>query len=79
MVDTRRADIIFGTGQERRQAAQETASVPATFSMRRDSVTQTLTPADRLRYDDADWDISSIVPSRKYDAVLDITATRRAA
>lgn len=75
----RRADIIFGTGRERREAAQTTASVTATFSVRSDPLTLTLTPADRLRYADADWDISSIVPSRKYDAVLDITATRRTA
>jgi head-tail adaptor len=73
------ADIVFGTGRERREAAQEVASAPATFSVRRDSLTRTLTPADRLHYDGADWDISSVVPSRKYDAVLDITAARRTA
>lgn len=73
------ADMTSGTGRERREAAQEVSSIAATFSIRRDSLTRTLTPADRLRYDGADWDIASIVPSRKYDAVLDITATRRTA
>lgn len=72
------SDISFGTGRERREAAQEVASVPATFLMRRDSVTATITPADRLRYDGVDWDITSVVPSRKYAAALDITAVRRA-
>lgn len=73
------SDISFGTGRERREAAQEAASVPATFLMRHDSLTATITPADRLRYGGADWDITSVVPSRKFAAALDITAVRRAA
>lgn len=73
------AAITFGTGKERRQAAQETASAPATFHIRRNSTTATLTPADRVSFDGSDWDIISAVPSREFRADIDITAVRRTA
>ena len=73
------AAVTFGTGKERRQAAQETASAPATFHIRRNSKTATVTPADRLAFDGSDWDIQSSVPSKEFRAGIDITATRRTA
>lgn len=45
--------IMFGTGQERRVAAQESASAPATVRVRRSAATASLTPADRVRFDAA--------------------------
>lgn len=73
------AEISFGTGKERREAAQETASAPATFYVRRNAETATITPADRVTFDGSDWDISSVSPSREFHAGLDIVATRRTA
>lgn len=64
--------IVFGSGQERREAAQERATQAATVRMRRCSITATLTPADRLAFDPARqstsavdaprWDIVSVAP-----------------
>lgn len=73
------AAITFGTGRERREAAQETASAPATFHIRRSAKTATVTPADRLSFDGSDWDIISAVPSREFKVGVDLTATRRTA
>ncbi len=72
---TRWASVSFGRGEERRQAAQESASAPATFRMRWDSVTKTITPADRLSFLDATWDITSAVPFGR-NAFVDVTAVR---
>lgn len=66
--------VVHGTGQERREAAQEDASAAATFRVRRSGATLALSEADRLRFDplgnggsaglDAApvWDIISVVP-----------------
>lgn len=75
------AQYLPGTGQERREAAQERATVAATFRLRRDALTASLTAADRLRFDPfaplgaepPAWDIAGIVPFGR-DGV-DITAT----
>lgn len=71
------AEVSFGTGKERREAAQMTASAPATFHVLRNSKTATITPADRLTFDGGEWDITSAVPSKIYNDGIDITATRR--
>ncbi|RKF23374.1 head-tail adaptor protein [Altericroceibacterium spongiae] len=71
------ARIIYGTGQERRQAAQESATQPATIVMRHDSYTAAITTdAHRLFFDGVAWDIESIV-KRKRDGEVSITATSR--
>lgn len=80
----RRASVRFGTGQERREAAQEGSTLAATFRLRRDPATATLNTTDRLRFDALDggadpasapaWDIVSVVPFER-DAI-DIVATR---
>jgi head-tail adaptor len=79
------AQFMPGTGQERRQAAQEQASAPATFRVRRSSVTRALTAKDRIRFNPAvplpsgilaadfpAWDIVSVVPLARDG--IDITA-----
>jgi len=70
----------FGTGQERRDAAQQSGSAPATFRVLLDSLTRTLTITDRIRYLEADWDITSIVPAadERPNTAIDITAIRAA-
>lgn len=71
------ASVNFGQGQERRQAAQESATAPATFRVRWSPVTATITPVDRILFMDAIWDISSAVPFGRNEGI-DITATRAA-
>jgi head-tail adaptor len=73
------AAINFGTGRERREAAQETASTTATFQIRRNTITATLTPADQLVFDGGSWDIIDAVRSKDFNRYMDITATRRTA
>ena len=66
--------MIYGTGTERRQAAQEKASISATFRVRDDSFTRAVKPADhRIQYDDKVWDIASSVAFGRDGR--DITAT----
>lgn len=67
--------IIYGTGQERRAAAQTNATVTATFNVPRDPLTKAIVPKDRIDFDGAEWNITSSVPSRDLDG-YDITATR---
>jgi SPP1 family predicted phage head-tail adaptor len=74
-IATRWADVRYGTGSERRAAAQEGSSAPATIRVLKDSVTRTLTPRDRAILDGASWDIESVVPFER--AGIDITAVRR--
>ena len=76
-IGSRRANVSYGTGEERRRAAQTGASVSATFRMRSDPTTRSLTPRDRLQFDDAEWDIVSAVPFGRRRFV-DVTATRAA-
>ncbi|KQM88652.1 hypothetical protein ASE67_02615 [Sphingomonas sp. Leaf23] len=70
------AKITYGTGQERRVAAQESATLTATFRIREDSIAATITPLDRILFDGATWDIASSVPYRR--EARDLTATRQA-
>lgn len=69
------AKITFGTSQERRAAAQEQATVTATFQVPRNGNTATLTAKDRISFEGL-WDIVSAVPSRELNVGIDITATR---
>jgi SPP1 family predicted phage head-tail adaptor len=72
------AKVTFGTGQERRAAAQEQATLTATFEVPRNSKTATLTPKDRIQLDGSVWDITSVVPSRTFNAGIDVTGTKAA-
>jgi SPP1 family predicted phage head-tail adaptor len=69
------ANVSFGTGAERREAAQELASAPATFRVLWNSKTKLLSVTDRINYLDALWDILSVVPLGLNEGV-EITATR---
>jgi SPP1 family predicted phage head-tail adaptor len=67
---TRRARVRFGTAQEKREAAQESASQTSTFECVRSSTLDGITTKDRIRYlpsaDDPDvlsaWDIVETAP-----------------
>lgn len=77
-----RAQVLHGRGQERREAAIEQASVPATFRIRRGGPASGVTAKDRIRFDPLGvtgaespvWDIQSIVPLGNDG--IEITAVR---
>ena len=54
------AMVRFGTGQERRQAAAEGASQPATFRVVSTTATRSVTEQDRIAFDGRAWDIAAI-------------------
>jgi head-tail adaptor len=57
------AQVSHGGGQERREAAQERASVPATFRVLNNSRTRQVRPKGfRIVYQDVLWDVTSAVP-----------------
>lgn len=71
------AQVSWGTGLERREAAQTQASVPATFRVLKNARTSAVRPGThRLRFQDAAWDITSAVPLGT--AGIEITAVRAA-
>ena len=74
---TARASVSFGTGQERRQAAQEGGSAPATFRTRWRPDLAGVRISDRINFMDAAWDITSIAPWGR-NVALDFTAVRAA-
>lgn len=80
-----RAQFMPGTGQERREAAQERASLTGTFRVRANSVTRAIVAKNRIRFDPAAplpagdvpagwpaWDVTSVVPFGRDG--IDITA-----
>lgn len=71
------ARVVHGSGQERREAAQESASVTATFYVLRNALTAGLTPKDRISWEGY-WDIVSAVPSLQFNREMEVTATRAA-
>ncbi len=73
---TRWCQVNYGRGDERREAARESATLPASFRFRADGVTTSLTVKDRLTFEGAAWDITSVVPFERVG--VDVTATRSA-
>lgn len=73
------AEVIFGSGSERRDAAQESGSAPATFRVLHTSLTADVRVTDRIVFDGANWDIISNVPSAKLNRHREITAVRSVA
>lgn len=55
------ARVRYGTGQERREAAQERATQAATFEFDWNPETSAIRPTDRLYCFDAVWDVASAV------------------
>lgn len=68
------AEVLFGTGQERREAAQESAAQTATFIILANPTTRTLTPVDRINWQGI-WDITSAIPVGM--AEIHLTAARQ--
>lgn len=63
------AAVRYGTGQERREAAQENASQAATFDFDYSPQTAGIRPTDRLYCFDTVWDVASAVVIRANEAV----------
>ncbi len=55
------ATVLYGNGQERREAAQNNASVPATFIFDWNPTMASVKPTDRLYCFSTVWDIASAV------------------
>ena len=71
------ADVNWGRGDERRQAAMEQGSQSATFNVLDNPMTRTVSLKDRIVLDGQNWDITSNVPAKKRGE-RDITAVRAA-
>lgn len=70
-------DVFYGTGTEQRQAAQEGASQSASFEVLSNVKTRTVSVADRIVFDGANWDISANIEIER-GAGRRITAVRAA-
>lgn len=71
------ADVNYGRGDERRQAAMEQGQQPATFNVLDNQMTRGVALKDRILADGQVWDIESNVPG-KSRGDRDITAVRAA-
>lgn len=70
-----RAKVLFGSGQERREAGVENASQAATFRCLANSKTRGITAKDRIQFAGLAWDITAIAPLMKAPAEIEFTAT----
>jgi SPP1 family predicted phage head-tail adaptor len=71
---TRRARVRFGTAQEKREAAQESASQTATFECVRSAELDAVTLGYRISYLGDAWDITEQAPLDR--ATIRFTAVR---
>jgi head-tail adaptor len=70
------AKVFYGLGVDRRQAAADNAAQTATFQIRRNATTQTITPADRVVFRGLNWEINGIAEFDRDDIELTATATK---
>ena len=70
------AQVIYGTGGERRESAVEGADQPATFRILADTTNLGITTADRIVFDGDNWDIVNVSPLLRDG--IELTAIRRA-
>lgn len=59
--EPRWAKLVYGRGEERREAARQGAEQPATFVVLADVLTRTIVTGDRIQFGGA-WDIKGIAP-----------------
>lgn len=69
------AQVRFGTGAERRAAAQEGSDQAATFGVLYTPTIATITVKDRIQYLGSAWDIEAWNPTSDNKGII-ITATR---
>lgn len=68
------ARVRFGTGQERREAAQEGGVQSATFELLSTAALRAVTLKDRILFDGSAWDITEAAPLDRM--TIRFTATR---
>lgn len=68
------AQVKYGTGGERRAAAQREEMLAATFRVLWTSALKTVTVEDRIAFDGFAWDIHSIAPLG-YNEAIEFSAT----
>lgn len=68
------AQVRRGTGQERREAAQEAGSQAATFNCDWTPVLDTVRITDRIQYRGDAWDIVDVAPDANFE--IQFTAVR---
>jgi hypothetical protein len=61
-ITTRRVRVRFGLAQEKREAAQESASQTATFECIRSAQLDAVTLKDRISFDGSQWDLNERAP-----------------
>lgn len=72
------AQVFYGRGDERRQAAQESGSQTATFGVLATTGTRAVGIADRIAYAGAAWDITGIALDTPKRGEIEFTAVRAA-
>ena len=73
---TARAKVLYGTGAERRQAAQERTDQAVTIMVRWTPTLATVTTKDRATFDGIEWDITSPPARVGLNDELHFTAVR---
>lgn len=73
---SRQANVLFGTGAERRSAAVEQGTQAATFRLRLDSLTRTVTDQDRLTCEGLTYDITGLAPIGRTEIEITGVASR---
>ena len=59
--EPRSAKVVYGRGEERREAARQGATQTATFIVLADELTRTIVTGDRIAFSGT-WDINGIAP-----------------
>jgi len=72
-----RAKVLFGSGQERREAGQHAAQQTATFRVRTSRALRAANTTWEIDFSGARWGISSIVEIEPHGAELEFTAVKR--
>lgn len=72
---TRRANVRFGTAQEKREAAREGGVQSASFECVRSVDLDAVTLNDRISYLGSSWDLSEVAPLDR--ATIRFTAARK--
>ncbi len=70
------AKVLYGTGAERRQAAQESADQPVTIMVNWTPPLATVGPKDRVSFDGFAWDITGIPARVGLNDEIHLTAIR---
>ena len=72
------AQIFYGRGDERRQAAMEQGVQPAVFQVLSNEDTRSVEITNRIVHQGVNWDIVGIAPDFPQIGLIEFTATRAA-